>query len=292
MANNLAPRPAEIPFFFLYGEPRRDVGARFLHLEALADRTAPSNWNIRAHAHANLNHVFFIAEGCGRINADGAVIAFTAPCLLVVPAGVVHGFTYQPETTGSVLTIADAYYNELIGREPEFDQIFSQVECLAAAEPAGIEERLRRLGRELVWNAPGHNAAIEACLLDILVELLRLSRSATRQVRHVVGRAASLVARFRVEIEGRYRSGDKLQDYTKSLRVSQAQLRRACLQVAGHPPMQLIQDRLFLEAQRALLYTNMTISEVALHLGFMDSAYFSRFFTHRAGCSPRSFRSS
>ena len=247
MANNLAPRPAEIPFFFLYGEPRRDVGARFLHLEALADRTAPSNWNIRAHAHANLNHVFFIAEGCGRLNADGTVIAFVAPCLLVVPAGVVHGFTYQPATTGSVLTIADAYHNELIGREPEFGQIFSQVACLAVAEPAGIEERLCRLGRELVWNAPGHNAAIEACLLDILVELLRLSRSATRQVRHVVGRAASLVASFRAEIEGRYRSGDKLQDYTTSLRVSQAQLRRACLQLAGRPPMQLIQDRLFLK---------------------------------------------
>jgi AraC family transcriptional activator of pobA len=117
-----------------------------------------------------------------------------------------------------------------------------------------------------------------------------LSRHATQQVPHVAGRAAALVARFRAEIETRYRSGGTLQDYAQSLRVSQAQLRRACLQVTGQPPMQLIQDRLFLEAQRALLYTNMTVFEVAQHLGFMDSAYFSRFFTQRAGLSPRSFR--
>jgi AraC family transcriptional activator of pobA len=284
--------PPGIPIFFLYGEPRREVGPRFLHLEALADRTVPSDWNIRAHAHGNLNHVFFIASGSGRITADGTVIAFAAPCLLLVPAGVVHGFAYAPDTTGSVLTIADAYLQELTGREPAFGQIFSQTCSLELGAPAGIAARLSALGTELVWNAPGHEAAIEACLLGLFVELLRLSRYAAAPVRHVAGRAADLVARFRAEIEAHYREGATLQDYARALRVSQAQLRRACLQLAGQPPVQLIQQRLFLEAQRALLYTNMTVSEVARHLGFTDSAYFSRFFTRHAGRSPRQFRGS
>jgi AraC family transcriptional activator of pobA len=46
----------------------------------------------------------------------------------------------------------------------------------------------------------------------------------------------------------------------------------------------------FLEAQRMLLYTNMTVIEAAHSLAFSDSAYFTRFFTKHAGCSPRAFR--
>jgi AraC family transcriptional activator of pobA len=54
--------------------------------------------------------------------------------------------------------------------------------------------------------------------------------------------------------------------------------------------MRLILDRIFLEAERMLLYTNMTVIEAAHYLAFSDSAYFTRFFTKHAGCSPREFR--
>jgi hypothetical protein len=56
---------AEIPSFFLFGEPLRTVEGKFLHLEALDDRSRPNDWNIRAHAHADLNHVFHITSAAG-----------------------------------------------------------------------------------------------------------------------------------------------------------------------------------------------------------------------------------
>jgi AraC family transcriptional regulator, transcriptional activator of pobA len=87
-----------------------------------------------------------------------------------------------------------------------------------------------------------------------------------------------------------YRTSAPLQDYAASLCITQAQLRRACIQITGRAPMRIIQDRIFLEAQRVLLYTNMTVAEAAHYLGFTDNTYFTRFFTKRAGCSPREFR--
>jgi AraC family transcriptional activator of pobA len=74
------------------------------------------------------------------------------------------------------------------------------------------------------------------------------------------------------------------------LGVTQPRLRVACLKVAGLPPTQMIQRRVLLEAKRALLYSNMTVSEAAYYLGFNDPAYFSRFFARATGQSPRSFR--
>lgn len=45
-----------------------------------------------------------------------------------------------------------------------------------------------------------------------------------------------------------------------------------------------------LEVRRLLACTPATVPEVARELGFDDPAYFSRFFTRRAGCSPQAWR--
>jgi AraC family transcriptional activator of pobA len=290
MARISTERRRDIPVFFLYGEMRRQAGPRFLHLEPLEDRSRPSGWNIRAHAHADLNHVLFITAGSGLMTADGDTIRLDAPCVLLVPARTVHGFSYTPDAAGWVLTVADAYLAELSVREPDFAALFAAPCCLPGAPEDGLENRLECLARELAWNAPGYTSAIEGHLLGLLVAVLRQSRHAARIARPAGGRAAALVARFRDLIESDYRKAVPLRDYAERLRVTDAQLRRACLQVTRQPPVQLIRDRIFLEAQRMLLYTNMTVIEAAQSLAFSDSAYFTRFFTKRAGCSPRALR--
>jgi AraC family transcriptional activator of pobA len=290
MARTHTDQRQNIPIFFLYGEPRRQVGPRFLHLEPLEDRSLPSDWNIRAHAHANLNHVFFINSGSGLMVADGETIRFDAPCLLLVPARTVHGFSYTPDATGWVLTLADAYLTELAAREPDFATLFTAPRSLPAGQENAWEDRLQSLAQELVWNAPGYASAIEAHLLGLLVAALRLTHYSVRPAPPVAGRAAALVARFRDLIELDYRKSMPLPHYAARLGVTAAQLRRACLQITRQPPIQLIRDRIFLEAQRMMLYTNMTVIEAASSLAFSDSAYFTRFFTKHAGCSPSAFR--
>ena len=228
-ARQLCATARDDPHILLYGEPLREVGARFIHIEPLEDRSKQSDWNIRPHAHADLNHVFFINRGKGEMTADGVKIPFTAPCLLVLPAGRVHGFAYEPGAASWVRTIAEAYLRELIGREPSFSDVFSNARCLVVEDEEGMEDQLFRLGQELVWNAPGYAAAIESHLLGILVAMLRLSHHATREVRLVTGRAGELVARFRVCVELMYRTSSPLQDYAASLSITQAQLRRACV---------------------------------------------------------------
>jgi AraC family transcriptional activator of pobA len=279
-----------VPHFFLYGEPRREAGARFLHLESLDHRSRPSNWTIRPHAHTDLHHVFVLKSGAGVMLAEGRQISFAAPCLLIVPAGLVHGFMFEAEASGTVLTIAEPYARELIRREPEFAGIFAGARCVAAADLDDLDQNLARLSRELVWQAPGHAAAIEGHLLAVLVQALRLSRHAAGGPDPVAGRAAMLVAKFRETIEAKFRTGASLDAYAASMGVTPAQLRRACHQIAGCAPMRLVQDRILLEAERVLLYTNMSVAEAAAYLGFEDSAYFSRFFAKRTGRPPRSAR--
>ena len=85
---------SSVPAFYLYGEPRRAVDERFVHVEALIDRTRPSEWTIRPHVHPDLNHIFYVGTGGGAMRADAVTLHFAAPCLMLVPAGTVHGFAW------------------------------------------------------------------------------------------------------------------------------------------------------------------------------------------------------
>jgi AraC family transcriptional activator of pobA len=291
-------RPATasvVPSFFLYGEPPRDVADHFLHLENLDDRSRPNGWTIRPHAHAALSQIFVLESGSGEMRTERGAFSVTAPCFLLVPARLVHGFIWQPGTTGRVLTMATTYLRELLGGDPALADLFAEPSCLPLA-PDGEEMRfaaasLTRLARELAWRAPGRAMAIEAQLKALLVEAARLSHGARdRAGGHTRSVHAELVARFREAIEAEFTRSQGLGAYAERLGVSVTQLRVACRMVARQPPTMLIQDRIVTEAKRILIYTDATVSAAAYRLGFDDPAYFSRLFQKRTGLSPRAYR--
>ena len=277
----------EAPSFFLYGEAPRAAAVGFLHLEPLSVRSRPSGWSIRLHRHADLNHLFLLTSGGGRIGTETGEISFVAPCLLLIPAGATHGFAFRQESTGQVLTIATSFLEARPACAEVRSALFERICTLACDGMASpLQQALAELARELAWTAPGHDAAVEACVLQTLVLALR-ARAAEQGGS---GREAALLARFREQVELRFRDHRPLGIYARELGVSVSRLYQACRSEAGLTPLGLVQARLLLEAKRALLYSDMAIAEVAMSLGYSDPAYFSRFFTKHIGVSARTFR--
>ncbi|WP_010543040.1 helix-turn-helix domain-containing protein [Sphingomonas elodea] len=280
-----------IPAFYLYGEPQRSVAEGFVHVESLDDRSRPSEWTIRPHLHRDLHHVILIAEGGGSMTAEAETVAFEAPALLLVPAGIVHGFTWHLESRGWVCTIADAYFAQLATRDGALEMLFRTPRALMLemAEGEAVAGLLAEVQQELNWSAPGQRAAVEASLLAILVRSLRRvgaaagSGTGTR-------RAAEIVARLRARIEERFRLREPVGVHARALGVSITALRLACARIADSSPAAMLDARALLEARRLLLYSNLSVGEIADAVGFEDPAYFSRFFARHVGMSPRAFR--
>lgn len=280
-----------IPAFYLYGEPLRRVAEGFVHVESLDDRSRPSEWTIRPHVHRDLNHIILIAEGGGSMQAEGETVEFAAPCLLLIPAGVVHGFTWHRESRGWVTTIAEIYLSHLVERDPDLAPLFRSASAVALPphEHTLVEQRIEQLAQELGWSGRGQRAAVESLLLGLMVSALRSATfSAMGSARS--GRQAILVARLRDRIEQRFRMRESVGDHARALGVSESALRQACARIAAAAPAAMLDERTVLESCRLLLYSNLSVTEIAYAVGLEDPAYFSRFFTRRAGQSPRAYR--
>ena len=81
-----------------------------------------------------------------------------------------------------------------------------------------------------------------------------------------------------------------LQFYASELGITPGQLTRLCREVLGISSLAVLHARLAHEAQRDLVYTDMSIKRLANDLGFVDEAYFGRFFRKLTGLTPREFR--
>ena len=286
-----------IPSFFLYGEaPRDEADEPTLHVEPIEFRSAPHHWKIDAHVHRTLHQAIFVLRGRGVSLAEGAMTAYAPPALILVPAGTVHGFEFEPGTEGFVLSMTDDVLREISRRDAGIAALFEKSATLElpgeALRRTDLTAGFKMLVREFARALPGHSLALEGFLKIILANVLRLSRPPSESPDTAAGRHRGIMTQFRELIETAFRDGWSLAEYASALGVSQSRLRNACLSVTEQSPMQIVHARILLEAKRQLRYTSASVSEIAYALGFEDPAYFTRFFSQRTGLSPRAFRSS
>jgi AraC family transcriptional activator of pobA len=281
-----------IPQYFLYGEASQDVDERFLHVESIAERSRRHDWTIRPHAHRDLHHLLLVTRGGGIFHAEGAAHTFTAHSFISVPLSCVHGFDFKTGTDGWIVTASGALLGR-IGREhAELAQVFEGafVAPLAPSSLTSTAALFEALVAEFRGNLPVRRAAAESWLTTIAVTVLRRKLELAPKAAQAPSSDSLLTARYRALIEANYRTQLSIADYARRLCISPERLRVACVRTTASSPLALLNARRLLEAKRSLLYTNMNVALIAEACGFVDPAYFSRFFARNTGKSPREYR--
>jgi AraC family transcriptional activator of pobA len=279
-----------VPRFFLYGESDRDIETRFIHVETIEARSRLHDWAIRPHRHSNLFQFLLMTKGSSTLRLDAAVHALQAPTAVAIPCGFVHGFEFTPDTDGWVISIANGYASEIFAQSAQTMAELLEPSILQLDRKTVIahrlDERCREIAHEFRWSAMGRVAAISANLQLLFLSLARLRHD---KASLTTSEDAALFARFRGLVEDWYREHYPLTRYTRILGTTEKRLALACRVAVDRTPLEIIHERLTIEAKRSLLYTAMSVREVAYSLGFEDPAYFSRFFTKQAGVAPRVF---
>ncbi|WP_312398436.1 helix-turn-helix domain-containing protein [Sphingobacterium sp.] len=87
-----------------------------------------------------------------------------------------------------------------------------------------------------------------------------------------------------------YKEKHSVADYADLLNLAPKTLSNKFHKLNLENPNEMIKNRIVLEAKRLLLYSDLTIKEIAYQLGYEDPAYFNRIFAQKAGKTPATFR--
>ena len=99
-----------------------------------------------------------------------------------------------------------------------------------------------------------------------------------------------IVREFNFLVEMHYKTKHSVMEYAEMLNKAPKTLSNLFLQYNQTAPLQIIQERILLEAQRLLQYSDRTVKDITYELGFEDIQTFSRFFKNKKGLSPTDFR--
>lgn len=99
-----------------------------------------------------------------------------------------------------------------------------------------------------------------------------------------------LVIKYKALIADHFVSEKLVKFYAEQLNVSERRLNKAAESVVGSGAKDIIVERVMEEAKRQLLYSEKSIKEISLSLGFSGEQNFSAFFLKYAGMRPTEFR--
>ncbi len=258
--------------------------------------------NLPMHRHCSFFQIHLLVRGGVHLNLDGKVYSGVAPLLYFTPPSVPHSFYAEEGTEGHVLTIRQdivrGWVQSMPGQWPDsllrhavYLQMGAERED-QLAEYANILTIAGLLKQEFFGVVKGHFAAVLSLAQCLFISLSRLllANESSDTVNAERGEDMRLFLKFCDLVEMHFRNHLTLPEYATQLMLTEARLNDICRRMVNQPSKELVHERLLQEARRLLRFSAVSINEISYQLGFVDPAYFSRFFTKRVGVPPSKFR--
>lgn len=279
------------PIFRLYGGQEEWSGIERVHCETIASRSRLHDWHIRPHRHSGLYQILHLHRGRATVCLDEARHPVTGPAIVEVPQAFVHGFEFDEDCGGHVVTITYpllAHLAQMLGPRatPPAQPV---IHAIGRGGGTGLRDAFGHLNVQYLSQNDFRDARIEAWLTLIYAQLRSLRPGVEPDA---LPRARGLEhhTRFGELLEASYAVHHDVAWYADRMGMTAAHLNVITRAHTGKSPLRLIHERLGLEAGRSLIYTSMTIGEISDTLGFSEPAHFTRFFRRATGESPRAFR--
>ena len=204
--------------------------------------------------------------------------------IFFISPGQIHSFDTKHDQEGYVLKICAELFDD-----------FVSLSCVTVQDKdsAALEMLIGAMQEELKKeDSLGHREALHA-LVKLFVIMVRRSYAEINPSApnpHKVSYKAFL--NFRKLIEENYCRMHTVKDYAALLNVSSKTLTLYVNECSKYSPLELINNRIILEAKRLLRYSVLSVKEIAFRLGFEDPSYFAKFFKRLVKQSPADYRES
>ncbi len=245
------------------------------------------------HRH-DYHELIWVESGSGEHLIDGAPVPVEPETLTIIGRGQVHVFRDAQDIHGAVIRVKDEL---LLGGSQRV-----ATGCVLAPGPArvvhippGASASLKAvvgaLHDEVARPQDPYSDDITSSLVStLLLWLERWVQESAPEGPQADDGDLQLYRRFVQRLEAEFAAHHDARHYADALAVPLTALSKALQAATGKTTKEQITDRVMLEAQRLLRFTDQNVGEVAFHVGFGDPLYFSRAFKRHAGMSPLAYR--
>lgn len=240
--------------------------------------------------------VLYLSGGSGFHIIDSNRYKIEPPCIFFMTPGQTHKLELSHDIQGYIFLFSANFYllsdsnkNKLLGF-PFFHSISRQnppLQLLHESDIFFIKSLFARGCAEV--KSPGCSSEIIRSLLDLI--LLTCHKLYPQEANDLAqSKGHFLVKRFMLLIEENYQGNLKVNDYANRLAITPNHLTQVIKQITGKTTIDILHERNILEIKRLLLYTNLTVTEIATRMNFVDQSYFTKYFRKATGQTPMEFR--
>ncbi len=243
-----------------------------------------------AHRH-NFHLLMWFLAGHGRQRIDHRSIVIAPQQLCVIPQGCVHQFEEARGLAGFVVAWTDDLLQSDHDYPRELLQAAHETLSVPAAEQAEFTAISQLISAEYA-RAPllGQAALLRHWVCALLIRVERLRSAEALAQPPASASDPSVYQAFARLLHAHYRTHHDVGFYADQLGLSANRLSRVLQQIVGKTAKYLIQERLILEAKRYLQFTDLSIKQIGLALGYADPLHFSKIFKQATQLSPQQYR--
>lgn len=238
------------------------------------------------HGHKDYLEIIYLMEGAGTHQIDHRRFPISPATLFLVLPGQVHHWELTSMPKGFVIMLR----KDFLVNHPLHDLFFGTFPppFPSAVELFHVEETITgifsSIEHEYQTRSPNFRAIIQAYMLLLFHLLKRESRQDSTLP------YPELLIRFSDILEQHLAARHPAAWYARTLSTTPKTLNRICKQHLGKTAGQIITEKITAEAQKQLLYSTDSLSEIAYRLGFSDLSHFNKFFRRQTGLLPGLYR--
>ena len=225
--------------------------------------------------------IFWVADGAGTYQIDFNELVIKESGIFCLSPGQI--FSVQSEKARQAYQIAfnkDFYCVEAHGKEIACNGILFNNVHRASAVSVQVTDRvffqqlIQQMIQEMETKGNAHRDMLEAYLRQFLIRTLRLVNTNGQGRKEKPVKLDRTAEEFIALVEKHFRKEHTVAGYAQKMFISPKTLAKRLHNQGYATPLQIIKDRLILEAKRQLKFSNKSVKEIAFELGFDDPAYF------------------
>ena len=265
-----------------------DNHANYIEVVELQERNSYDTSKPHKHEYMEM---FLFTKGEGKHEIDFQVFEINSYSVHFVFPNQIHKVNRELDTHGHVVLVSKEYFTD--SDYDLFVQFFysfylNPTIVLNDDELKKVMHVIQEMKVELSKESPFYESLVKDYVQILIKLFLRFQRQSEHD-RLIRDAEFKVYMDLLILVEKNYKKHVPVSLYSDQLQVSARKLNAICKKFGANSCLQVVNDRIVLEARKLLLYGEMSVKEVMFTLNFKDPAYFNRFFKAKTGLTPTTY---